>query len=61
MSGKTRSLDFRVQQLKNLRRMVMEKSDDILNALAREMKKSRLEGKQSKAYLSVSVDIIPSA
>jgi len=43
MSGKSRSLDFRVQQLKNLRRMVVDKSDDILNALAKEMKKSRLE------------------
>ncbi|OXA56525.1 aldehyde dehydrogenase, dimeric NADP-preferring [Folsomia candida] len=42
-SGKTRSLDFRIEQLKNFQRMIAECSEDILDALAKEMKKSKLE------------------
>jgi len=43
-SGKTRSLEFRITQLKNFKRMIQEQSEAILAVLAREMKKSKLEG-----------------
>lgn len=43
-SGKTRSVAFRVQQLKNMRQMIQENSDQILEALAKDLRKPKLEG-----------------
>lgn len=42
-SGKTKNVDFRIQQLKNLQRMYTENEKSILNALDADLKKSKQE------------------
>ncbi|CAL8141229.1 unnamed protein product [Orchesella dallaii] len=42
-SGKTRPISFRVQQLKNMETMIRENSNEILDALAKDLRKPKLE------------------
>ena len=43
-TGRTKDVNFRVKQLKQLLRMYEENIDEILQALRKDMRKSRLEG-----------------
>ena len=43
-TGRTRSIEFRLKQLRSLLRMYEENNDKILEALKRDMRKSELEG-----------------
>lgn len=42
-SGKTQPLSFRMEQLENLHRMFVERSDEILEALKKDLRKAQLE------------------
>lgn len=42
-SGKTRPIEFRIQQLKNMDRMIRENQNEILEALGKDLRKPKLE------------------
>lgn len=50
-SGVTRSVDFRIQQLKKLKQAIIKHEDEILDALHRDLRKSRTEGFASELGL----------
>lgn len=43
-AGRTRPLEYRVKQLQNVNRLIEENYDSILDALFKDMKKTRHEG-----------------
>lgn len=47
-AGRTRSLEFREQQLKNLLQLFIEHEAEILQALYKDVRKAKLEGMNLK-------------